>query len=63
MTNRQNVIAQAIDRLESGAVQPTAIMPQDPAGLADTLRQGSEAGSARAFAAYKTAQRIIATTT
>jgi hypothetical protein len=62
MTNRQDVINQAIDGLESGTVQPPASMTQDPAALADTLRQDSQGGSARAFAAYKNAQRINATT-
>jgi hypothetical protein len=57
-TDRQQTIDKAIDALESGTATPTN--GQDPQALADTLRTGSERGSLGNYAAFKTAQRILA---
>lgn len=56
--DRQQTIDQAAEALESG----TATTPdgQDPQSMADMLRTASERGGLGAFAAYKTAQRILA---
>lgn len=56
---REQTINQAITALKAG----TAVPPdgQDPASMADMLHTASERGGLGAFAAYKTAQRILAT--
>lgn len=57
MTDRQQIIDQAIDALESGAATPPG--GQDPQEHADMLRTTSKRGGLGAFAAYKAAQRIV----
>lgn len=59
MTDRQNTIDQAINALETGTATPPD--GQDPQAHADMLRTASERGALGAYAAYKSAQRILAT--
>jgi hypothetical protein len=59
MSNRQDTITQAIHRLAEGAPVPDGVTARDPLALAEQLQDASEAGGSRAFAAYKTAQRIV----
>ncbi|MET9909661.1 hypothetical protein ABZZ74_23150 [Streptomyces sp. NPDC006476] len=57
--SRQETITQAIDRLAAGAARiPDGVTAKDPLALAEHLQEASQAGGSRAFAAYKTAQRI-----
>jgi hypothetical protein len=56
--DRQQIINQAADALESGAA--TTPDGQDPQSMADMLRTASERGGLGGFAAFKTAQRILA---
>ncbi|WP_328632006.1 hypothetical protein [Streptomyces sp. NBC_00356] len=58
MENRTEIIEQAAAALEAGiADTPDG---QDPQAMADMLRTAHERGSLGAFAAFKTAQRILA---
>jgi hypothetical protein len=57
MTDRAAVINQAAAALESG--RATTPEGQDPQVMADMLRTAHERGGLGAYAAYKTAQRIL----
>ena len=56
--NRQQTINEAAEALEAGTA--TAPDGQDPKSMADMLRTASERGGFGGFAAFKTAQRVLA---
>jgi hypothetical protein len=57
MEDRSAIIERAARALESG--RATTPHDQDPQGMADMLRTADERGGLGAFAAYKTAQRLL----
>jgi hypothetical protein len=58
MSTRQEAITEAISRLAAGARIPDGVTAPNPLALAEQLQEAGEAGGSRAYAAYKTAQRI-----
>lgn len=58
MQDRATVIDQAANALETG--RATTPDGQDPQAMADMLRTAHERGGLGAYAAFKTAQRILA---